>query len=134
MGYFLATLGDRVGLLLMVDATACISATRSLGGTARRSLRGGVRGDRIWGRLGQVVSAVLELVQAGYRPVGSASDTTRPWSRAGYRPVGSASDTTRPWSRWTVTMWWLMIGLFKFKFDYLNTNLSFWIEKLAFYR
>jgi hypothetical protein len=28
-------------------------------------------------------------------------------------------------------MWWLLIGLFEFKYDRLNTNLIIWTEKLA---
>jgi hypothetical protein len=74
-------------------------------------------GDRVW---------AFEAVQGGrYRPC---------WRWLGrYRLVGSARVTVCLWSWWAVTMWWVLIGPFKFKFYCLNTNLTFWIEKLTIF-
>jgi hypothetical protein len=56
------------------------------------------------------------------RPVGVGGSVH--WSCLGlYCLVDSIHDIACPGSRWAITMWWLLIGLFKFKFDYLNINL-----------
>jgi hypothetical protein len=55
------------------------------------------------------------------------------WSKAGFNG-GSNGRCYRPpavSAHWAVVRCRLLIDLFKFKFDYLNTNLTVQIEKLA---